>query len=114
MRLRWPVTFAVLTVTAAACAFWWPHVRDEAFIIFGNRDEAGAWYGFWSGFAGGVRVFEWPVIIGLLYWHHTCHVSSCILPGRHIVDGSRWCNHHHIAARQRLASTGSAHNLGQP
>lgn len=113
MRRR-TITAAILAVTAWACATWWPHIRAEFFVLLGNRDEAGGWYGFWSGFGGALQVFTLTFGTLALYWHHTCHVSSCLLPGRHIVDGSRWCNHHHIAARQRLVSTGSAHDLDQP
>ena len=72
-------------------AHWW-------FTITGARDEAGAWYGFWSGFAGGVRVFEWVIIGGLLWWHHTCHDSTrCLRWGKYPAAGGtfRLCRHHH-------------------
>jgi hypothetical protein len=81
-----------------ALVTWWPQVRNELFVIVGNRDEPGGWYGFWSGFAGGVRVFEWVVIGGLLYWHHTCHASPwCLRWGKYPAAGGvfRLCHAHH-------------------
>ena len=111
---RWTIAVVVLAAITSACVTWWPHVRDEFFILVGNRDEPGGWYGWWSGLGGALQVFTLTFGVLALYWHRTCHVSSCFLPGRHVVDGTRWCNHHHIAARRRLAATGSAHDLGQP
>ena len=29
-----------------------------------------------------------------------CHTKGCWRVGRHVVDGSPWCNRHHDAARQ--------------
>lgn len=104
---------AVLTAVAVVVllAWYWPHVRDEFFVLLGSRDESGGWYGFNSGVAGATYIGIIPAGL-LLYWHHTCHVSNCLRPGRHRVDGSPWCNRHHLAARQKLAATGSAHDLG--
>lgn len=99
-----------LAVLALLIIFW-PHVRNEFFVIAGNRNETGGWYGWWSGQAGGVQPVQWVVLGLFLYWHHTCHVDACFLPGRHLVDGTRWCNLHHLDARRRLAATGSAHDL---
>jgi hypothetical protein len=96
-------------MVVAVVLIYWPHVRNEFFVIAGNRNETGGWYGWWSGQAGGLQPVQW-IILGLfLYWHHSCHV--CLLPGRHIVDGTRWCNKHHVDARKRLSVTGSAHEL---
>lgn len=97
MRLRW-MTLLALVLLALACVTWWPHIRNEFFVIAGNRNEAGGWYGYWSGQAGGLRVFEWPVIIGLLYWHHTCHESPwCLRWGKYPAAGGlfKLCAFHH-------------------
>jgi hypothetical protein len=97
MRLRWLTAFILAAVIVTAWA-WWPQVRDEFFVITGNRDEDGGYYGFWSGFAGGVRVFEWPVIIAVLYWHHTCHHGPwCLRWGKYPAAGGmfRLCHVHH-------------------
>ena len=66
-------------------------------MLTGTRDETGGWYGFWSGFAGGVRVFEWLVIGWIVYWHHTCHHPWCLRPGKYAAaDGMfKLCRHHH-------------------
>ena len=104
---------AILAASTVICLLleYWPHVRDEFFVLLGSRDESGGWYGFNSGTAGAFYMSVIPAG-ALLYWHHSCHVSHCLRPGRHRVDGSPWCNRHHIGARQKLAATGSAHDLG--
>jgi hypothetical protein len=96
-----PLPFVILgtaAVLAGACSIWWSQVRDEWFVVTGSRNETGGWYGFWSGFAGGVRVFEWFVIGALLYWHHTCHHSPwCLRWGKYPAAGGlfRLCHRHH-------------------
>lgn len=57
-----------------------------------------AWYNLWSGFAGGVRVFEWVIIGAVLYYHQTCHHSPwCLRWGKYPAAGGlfRLCRHHH-------------------
>ena len=102
---------AGLSVLVFTCWIHWAQIRNEFFVILGSRNEAGGWYGFNSGAAGAFYMSVIPAVL-LLYWHHSCHVGRCLLPGRHLVDGTRWCNRHHIGARRRLADTGSAHDLG--
>jgi hypothetical protein len=84
-------------------AAYWPEVRDEFFVVVGSRDEGGGYYGAWSGVMGGLQVFEWAAIGCMVYWHHSCHVSSCLRPGRHLVDGTpyRACRRHHPAGMPR-------------
>jgi hypothetical protein len=97
MVRRW-LPLIPLAGLACACAAWWPHVRDEFFVILGNRDEAGGWYGSWSGVMGGLQVFQWAVIGGLLYWNHSCHDSPwCLRWGRYPAAGGlfRLCRRHH-------------------
>lgn len=111
-RARGPLL--ILAVGAVLCLLleYWAHVRNEFFVLLGNRNLAGGYEGLWSGFGGSAP--DVLLITGLvgMYWHKTCHVSRCWRPGKHHVDGSPWCNKHHIAARQKLAATGSAHDLG--
>jgi hypothetical protein len=88
----------VLIFAAWACELWWPQIRNELFVIVGNRDETGGWYGFWSGFAGGVRVFEWPVIGALVYYHHSCaDHAMCLRWGKYPAAGGLFhlCARHH-------------------
>lgn len=65
----------------------------------GTGNEAGPWYGFWSGF--GSDLGEVALVGAVLggYRKHNCHQSRCWRIGRHIVDGTPWCNKHHQAAR---------------
>lgn len=100
-RAGWLARGAALFVgppVLAACVLWWPHVRDEWFVITGNRDEAGGWYGWWSGQAGGLQVIEWAALGALVYWHHTCHDSPwCLRLGKYPAAAGvfRLCRHHH-------------------
>lgn len=102
---------AIAFLAAVALLAWfWPHARNEIFVLSGARDEPGGWYGFHSGLGGAAYVSLVPFGL-LLWWHHTCHAPRCLWPGRHTVDGTRWCNRHHLDARRNLAATGSAHDL---
>lgn len=59
-------------------------------------------YNFWSGFGSDLEEFA---IIGAfvgVYHKHNCHDASCWRIGRHVVDGTPWCNKHHAAARQAV------------
>lgn len=66
----------------------------------GSINEAGPYYGFWSGF--GSDLGEVTLIGAVLgtYYKHNCHHPRCWRVGRHVVDGTPWCNKHHEAARQ--------------
>jgi hypothetical protein len=110
---RFAAPIAILAAGTLICLLleYWSHVRNEFFVLTGARNETGGWYGFHSGLGGAAYLSVIPAGM-LLYWHHSCHVSRCLRPGRHRVDGSPWCNKHHIGARQKLAATGSAHDLG--
>lgn len=87
-----------LGVWSWALVTWWPHVRNEFFVVLGNRDESGGWYGWWSGNAGGLQIFQWLAIAMLLYWHHTCqHSLWCLRPGKYEAAGGvfKLCHRHH-------------------
>lgn len=54
-------------------------------------------YQFWSGIAPGVAIVGTPIAL----WHkHSCHSKGCLYLGRHIVDGTPYCNRHHELARR--------------
>jgi hypothetical protein len=63
----------------------------------GTVDEAGPYYGFWSGF--GSDLGEVAIVGGLLsvYRRHNCHVHGCWRVGRHKVAGTDHvvCRRHH-------------------
>jgi hypothetical protein len=69
--------------------------------LTGAKDEAGSWYGFWSGFGGSVPDFLLLGGLITLVKKHNCHQGRCWRIGRHTVDGTPWCNRHHEAARKR-------------
>ena len=97
---RFPAGFIPVIVLAVAgvSVANWPRIRNEFFVILGNRDEGGGWYGWWSGNAGGLQLFQWAAIAAVLYWHHTCHDSPwCLRWGKYPAAGGvfRMCRHHH-------------------
>lgn len=76
---------------------YWPHVRNELFVVIGNRNLAGGWEGLWSGFFGAVQ----PSLLGvgvLAWYQHTCHDSPwCLRWGKYAVAGGigKKCHRHH-------------------
>jgi hypothetical protein len=70
--------------------------------VLGVDDVSGRWYAFWSGF--GSDLSELAIVgavLGLVH-KHNCHQARCWRIGRHLVDGTPWCNKHHLAAREGL------------
>lgn len=65
----------------------------------GTSNEASPYYAFWSGF--GSDLSEIAIVGAVLggYRKHNCHAKGCWRIGRHVVDGTPWCNRHHQAAR---------------
>jgi hypothetical protein len=93
---------------------YWPQLRNEIFVIIGSRNETGGWYGLWSGFAGGVRVFEWFVILGLIWWHHQCSVSRCYWYARRTTAaGERACWKHHPTPKRTVGEVHAAHHAAR-
>jgi hypothetical protein len=76
------------------------------FTILGNRNEAGAWYGLWSGFGGALP--DVLILTALAGWarHNNCHQHRCWRLGRHQVSdtGVKTCRRHHplLGAHDRL------------
>lgn len=65
----------------------------------GTLNEPGPYYGFWSGFGSDLGEVALLGAIFGAYHKHNCHQPRCWRVGRHTVDGTPWCNHHHQAAR---------------
>jgi hypothetical protein len=90
---------AILIAGTLICLLleYWPHVRNEYFVLTGARNETGGYYGLWSGFGGALPdVLIFSAMLGW-YWHRTCHVSRCWRIGRHPAAGGalHLCAHHH-------------------
>lgn len=105
-------SLAILGVIAAAgaLAWWWPHVRNEFFVLSGARDEAGGWYGFHSGL-GGAAYVSVPVFLGAFWWHHQCHVSGCFWYARRLTAaGERACWVHHPRKKRTAQDIHDAHH----
>jgi hypothetical protein len=90
---------ALLAAGTVICLllWYWDQVRNEFFVIIGNRNLGGGWEGLWSGFFGAVQ----PSLLatGILLWYqHTCHHSPwCLRWGKYAVAGGigRKCHRHH-------------------
>ena len=76
---------------------WWGHVLN----VLGVTNPSGRWYAWWSG--AGSDLGELAIVGGLLALvrKHACHEPRCWRIGRHVVDGSPWCDRHHGKARSR-------------
>lgn len=87
------------------------------FVITGARDEAGGWYGFWSGFGGSVPDFLILASVTGYLLHRNCHVHRCWRLGRHHVDGTPYvtCRKHHPAmpAQVSAADVAEAHRAAR-
>jgi hypothetical protein len=93
-----------------ALAWWWPHVRDEFFVLTGARDEAGGYYGFHSGF-GGAAYIDLPVVLVLFWWHHQCGVTRCYWYARQTTAaGERACWKHHPDRKRTVEDLRAAHH----
>jgi hypothetical protein len=93
---RW-LPLVPFAATGWAAARWWPQVRNEFFVILGNRNESGGWYGFNSGAAGAFYMSVVPAAL-IFYCQHTCHDSwRCLRWGKYPAAGGlfRLCRHHH-------------------
>jgi hypothetical protein len=113
LTLRLAAGNAILAAVVLAVVYW-PQVRNETFILLGNRDEPGGWYGLWSGFAGGLRVFEWPLIAALLWWHHQCAVDGCWWYARRTTAaGERACWRHHPEPHRTARDLHHAHHAAK-
>lgn len=96
-QIRWAALFA-LALLMWVITTCWPHIRNEMFVLIGNRNEAGGYYGFWSGFGGATRDLEYFFIGAAVYWHNTCHHSrSCLRWGKYPAAGGlfKLCHKHH-------------------
>jgi hypothetical protein len=75
-------------------------------LDYGGRYGHPLPYDLWSGF--GSDISELAIIGAVLgaYRRHNCHERKCWRIGRHTVDGTPWCNHHHQKARAALRAPG--------
>lgn len=71
---------------------------------FAGLSGSGPVYGFWSG--SGSDLSELAIVGAVIggYRKHNCHWKGCWRIGRHLVDGSPWCDRHHQEARDAAAS----------
>jgi hypothetical protein len=80
--------------------------REEGAVIghliehwLGMDNLSGPVYGFWSGFGSDVSEVALIGAVFGIFRRHNCHERHCWRIGRHVVDGTPWCDRHHLAAR---------------
>jgi hypothetical protein len=59
-------------------------------------------YNVWSGFGSDVGQVTLLGALAGAYRKHNCHERRCWRIGRHVVDGSPWCDKHHESARKGI------------
>lgn len=96
--LKWlPVAVLVL-----AAVFWRFGLQHWLAVHTGSVNMPGSPpnYDFWSG--AGSDLTEVTLLGAVAGWWHkvNCHQEGCWRIGRHLVDGTPYCNTHHQQARQ--------------
>lgn len=81
--------------------FWRLGVQHWLTVHTGSENTPGSPpnYNFFSG--SGSDISELAIVGAVVggYRKHNCHQSRCWRIGRHVVDGTPWCDRHHEAAR---------------
>ena len=74
-------------------------MQAQHFFGFVNGGGNGSHYLFWSG--SGSDLAELTLLGAFAgVWHkHNCHTKGCWRIGKHVVEGTPWCNRHHEDAR---------------
>lgn len=66
-------------------------LRNEFFVLMGNRDEAGGYYGFWSGLGGATIIFTGLYGSLAVQWRSVnCHTSGCWRIGKFPIAGGAY------------------------
>jgi hypothetical protein len=103
MKLRW------LLIPALAMLGWYMSQHP-----YGDRFAIGTWpvppgtpwtYQLESGFVPALTVLSLLGTVAGLWHSVNCHKRRCWRIGRHKVDGTPWCDHHHGEAREKAAAT---------
>jgi hypothetical protein len=105
--IRRAATPVLLVVGIAAVVVYWGPIRFWIAYHTGSLNTSGAPpnYNFWSGFGSDLTEVTLLGAIAGFYWKHNCHHEKGWLPwgcwriGKHLVDGTPWCNKHHEALR---------------
>lgn len=84
----------VCAVVVLAAAHW----RHAEFWL-GMTNASGPEYLAWSGWASDLAELTLLGAVAGIYHKHNCHTDGCWRIGKHIVEGTPWCNRHHGEAR---------------
>lgn len=60
-------------------------------------------YQLLSGFVPALTVLSLATLLAGAFRHVNCHQAGCWRIGRHKVDGTPWCGHHHDSARPQCS-----------
>lgn len=99
--LKLAVKWLPVVALVPAVAFWRLGVQHWLTVHTGSENTPGSppSYNFFSG--SGSDISELAIVGAVIggYRKHNCHAQGCWRIGRHVVDGTPWCNLHHQAAR---------------
>lgn len=76
----------------------------ELLHVTGASNVSGAWYGFWSGFAGDIPLFG---VFLVLWRRHNCHVRGCWRVQWRTHGEHSLCRRHHPSDTPREAEIGA-------
>jgi len=81
---------------------WWHQLEHYLGTDGAGSGGSGFWYLLWSGSLGILILVPSALLV---LWHHTCHVPTCIRPGKHpTADGTyKLCRRHHPDVPNRLS-----------
>lgn len=74
----------------------------HAGIIVPGASPNSQYLNFWQGVGADIPELALPFAVYAFLRKHDCHYKGCWRMGRHVVDGSPWCNKHHEKARKDL------------
>jgi hypothetical protein len=85
---------------------WLSHFQHWLAVHTGTVNEAGPYYGFWSGFGSDLSELAIVGAIIQIFRVHNCHVHRCWSFRTYPVEGTPYkvCKHHHPAMKQGVIS----------
>lgn len=101
--LKRAASWLPVAVLAVAAISWRFGLQHWLAVHTGSVNTSGSPrnYNFFSG--AGSDLSEITILGFAAGWWHkvNCHQDGCFRIGRHVVDGSPWCNRHQAGAREQ-------------
>jgi hypothetical protein len=75
----------------------WPWLVHFTGLDYGAPYGRVVPYNFWSGVGAYLTILG---TVGAIYRKHNCHRARCWRIGKHVINGTPWCNKHHEEVRK--------------